>query len=474
MVKSICTLVCSLTLGQLVERGDWQLSPQLSRGLELVYSGTYVEESLAPNVNHQKPYRLNTTLFVMTADKQHADVAIMTSLSEFDPRPTPAGTSPPPARSSVRFEQASVDRQGRLHTRNGKPLSVSVTGPSTLEFGFLPEVPLTAVGKNGAWEVQEEGRPARAWQVAGTEVCAGKTCVKLIATQQSDDWDHPRADQTAWRRKDTVWLVPQLNVAAKVERVVERRDPAHKVATHRSTVRYALDSDVRYPGRMFDDRQREIQALTKFQEKAASWLKQPAQHRTKIDDMLREVAHHIEHQVATPYRPAVLHFKQQLEAARNGELAVQTVYEEPVIIRKLGVGEHMPDFAIACLTEKQPVHLKQMLGRPTLIAFYNPATPTGRTVLLYAKELCEKQSGKVNLLAMAVTENAALARKQHAEMKLPFPILEGHALRLTLSVEHTPRFVILDGEGVIRWEMTGWGDHVPAEIAQVLVECHKR
>jgi hypothetical protein len=474
MVKSICTLVCSLTLGQLVERGDWQLSPQLTRGLELVYSGTYLEESLAPNVKHQKPYRLATTLFVLGADKRYADVAIMTVLSEMDPRPVQPGTPPTAARSSVRFEKATVDRQGRLHTLDNKPLSIAVNGPATLEIGFLAEVPLTPLGKNAAWDVQEEGHPARNWQIAGTEVCAGKTCVKLVANQQSDDWDHPRADQTAWRRQDILWLTPQLNVAQKVDRVIERRDPAHTVPTHRSTVRYTLDSDVRYPGRLFDDRQHEIQTLSRFQAEAAPLFKQPAHHRSQIENILRKVAHHIEHQPATPYRPAVLHFRQQLEAAKNGEPAVQTVYEEPAAVRKIGVGEHMPDFAITCLTEKQPLHLKQMLGRPTLMVFYNPATTMGRTVLLYAKELCDKQAGKVQVLAMAVTEDAALARKQHAELQLPFPILDGHALRLTLSVEHTPRFVLLDGDAVVRWEMTGWGDHVPGEIAQELAQCHKR
>src|SRR5258708_15652663 len=62
MVKSICFLACSLSIGQVVERGDWQLSPQLVRGQELVYTGTYLDESITPNVHYQKKYRLDTTL----------------------------------------------------------------------------------------------------------------------------------------------------------------------------------------------------------------------------------------------------------------------------------------------------------------------------------------------------------------------------------------------------------------------------
>src|SRR5260370_35400272 len=102
MVKSICFLACSLTIGQVVERGDWQLSPQLARGLELVYSGTYLEESLAPNVRHQKLFRLDTTLFVLEAGKQHWDAAATTTLGRQGvPAPAPAAPTgcarPPPS-----------------------------------------------------------------------------------------------------------------------------------------------------------------------------------------------------------------------------------------------------------------------------------------------------------------------------------------------------------------------------------------
>jgi peroxiredoxin len=473
MVKSICIVACSLTMGQLVERGDWQLSPNLPRGQELVYTGTYLEEALAPNVKHHKQYRLETTLFVLDASKQHADVAIMTTLAEHDPRPVqPASANSTPG--SVRFELAKVDTHGRLRGLDNRPLGLPVQGPATLEFGFLVEVPLTPVGKNTTWDVSEEGRPARTWQVVGTEACAGITCVKLIGTQQSHDWDIPRADQTAWRRKDVVWLAPQLNVALKVERTVERRDPAHQVPTHRATVRYELESKLRYPGKMFDNRKREIEAIRKFHEEAAPLLRQPALHRAQLDGVINKIAYQVEHQAATPYRKALLHFKQTLEAARRGDLPVDPVPDEIMpAVRRIGVGERMPDFVLASLTEKQPVHLQKVLGKPTLVVFYNPATPMGRDVLLYAKRLCEQQPGKVQVLALALTASPETAAKQHADLRLPFPVLDGHGLRLTLAVENTPRFVLLDAAGVIRWELTGWGDHVPAEITQELRQCQK-
>lgn len=476
MVKSICMLACSVALGQLVERGDWHLAAQLPRGQELVYTGTYLEEILAPNVKHQKMYRLETRLFVLDSAKQHNEVAIMTALTDMDGRPAPVGagakSGPPPV--SVRCELAHLDNQGRLRSLDNKAIELPVYGPATLEFGFVPEVPLTPVRKNEQWDVRAEGRPVRTWQAVGTEAYAGVTCVKLIAAQQSNDWDAPRADHMAWRRKDVVWLAPQMNVALKVERTIERRAPAHTAPTQRATVRYELDSKLRYLGKMFDDQQREIMTLRKCQEEATPLLKQPVLYRAQIETVLRRLNYHLDHQPETPYRKAALHFKQALETARRGEVPVDTPPEEPVaIVRTVGVGERMPDFAITSLTDRQAIRLQKLLGQPTLIVFYNPATAMGRDVLVFARDLCGKQSDKLHVLAMALTSDTAAALKQHKELQLPFPVLDGNALRLTLAVEHTPRFVLLDADGVIRWESTGWGLQVPDEIGRELKNCRK-
>ena len=134
----------------------------------------------------------------------------------------------------------------------------------------------------------------------------------------------------------------------------------------------------------------------------------------------------------------------------------------------------MPDFVSASLTDKRPVHLQKVLGRPTLVVFYNPTTAMGREIVLFAKGLCAKHAGNVQVLALAHGGESEAVAKQHAELRLPFPILDGQGLRLTLGVDHTPRFVLLDADGVIRYEVTGWGDHVPGEIAQELIHCQKR
>ena len=57
MNTACCLLMGALTLGQTTSRSEWQLAPQLAPGLELVYEGTYTEETLIPNVQFQRQYR---------------------------------------------------------------------------------------------------------------------------------------------------------------------------------------------------------------------------------------------------------------------------------------------------------------------------------------------------------------------------------------------------------------------------------
>ena len=134
-----------------------------------------------------------------------------------------------------------------------------------------------------SWLTGEEGRPPRTWRIAGVEIVNGTNCVKLVGVQQSDDWERPRGDSTAWQRRDAVWLSPQLGIAYRVERIIEHRDPLRKEPTHRTVLRYDLDSRLTYPGKLFEDRAQEIRQARKFWDEAVPLLREPAQHRQQLD-----------------------------------------------------------------------------------------------------------------------------------------------------------------------------------------------
>ena len=89
---------------------------------------------------------------------------------------------------------------------------------------------------------------------------------------------------------------------------------------------------------------------------------------------------------------------------------------------------------------------------------------TQRQRLQFAKVLQQKQGGNIGVLALAVSADVEFVRRQHADMKLPFPILDGNGLHVTFAVEATPRLLVLDGEGIVRAAYTGWGPQIPGEV----------
>src|SRR5262249_39994509 len=95
-----------------------------------------------------------------------------------------------------------------------------------------------------AWEVLEDHKPPEVWRIEGTDMVNGSRCLKLVGVQQSDEWEHPRADRGAWRRRDDIWLAPKLGVAVKVERIIEKREPAHQDVSQRLVVQYELQDNM--------------------------------------------------------------------------------------------------------------------------------------------------------------------------------------------------------------------------------------
>ena len=102
------------------------------------------------------------------------------------------------------------------------------------------------------------------------------------------------------------------------------------------------------------------------------------------------------------------------------------------------------------------------------MCFYDPHTETGAAVLGFAQGLCERFPGKITVLGMAMGDDVKEVRKQHAEMRLPFAVLDGNGLHLTYGVDATPRLVLVDASGIVRGMYTGWGSHSSREISEEL------
>jgi hypothetical protein len=104
MLANLCLMTCALTVAQPADRSAWLLQPQLARGQELVYSGTFTEDAQAPNVHFQRGYHLDLYVFVLDAGQRKSQAAFLTVLTPKNNRPERDPAAAPPA--SVRLELA--------------------------------------------------------------------------------------------------------------------------------------------------------------------------------------------------------------------------------------------------------------------------------------------------------------------------------------------------------------------------------
>jgi peroxiredoxin len=474
MMKSICLLTCVLSLGQATS--GWQPTPQLTPGLELVYTGSYSEESLIPNASHQTQYRLETNVLVLDAGVKDWNVAVLSSLSlQQVPQPGQKKAAGP---TSMRLALAKVDWQGRLR-QDKKLMEIALKEPPTLEIGYFIPVLGGKLTGTSTWDIADPGKPAQRWKVVGTESCGGLQCIKVTAVQQSPDWDKVRADTIGWRRQDTIWIHPQLFIAQKVERIIEQRAAARETPTSRSIVKYELDSQLRYPGQMFEQRKADAVRTAKLQDDSQTILHQPVLNRQALEAAIHKVSYHLAHpgtEQRTPYLKLASHLKVELEKAKSGEVSVRSNIDDPapLVGGRIEVGKQAPDFTVSSLIEPTTHRLGSHRGKSVIVFFYNPATPLGREVMAYMKRLSEQQKDNLAIFALAVTQDGDLVRAQHKKLKLAFPILDGNGMRLSYGATDTPRFVVVDGDAIVRFAETGWGYHTSFAIEETLRQFQKK
>jgi peroxiredoxin len=464
MVANLCLLTCVLTAAQPAGGADWLLVPQLNPGQELVYTGSYAEEAIGRSVQFVRTYKIESRVFYLKSTAQGADLALFTILKPHEARLDPSGSSPTP--SSVRLEIVRLDPHGLLAMEPASALSIPLEGPATLECGYFLEAPRGRLRLGQSWEAEEEGRTPRNWKITGSEVVSGVSCLKVVGMQQSDDWDQPRADRSAWRRRDVLWIAPGSGISYRVERIIEHREPARNDPTQRSVTTYNLESRVSYPGPLFEDRNREILLARNLAQTAEPFLKDPEKNGSRpLEAILTKISFNNENQTATPYRAALFQLQRRVEAARRGEAALADPLDpELPASPRVALHQPAPDFVVSDFTNAGSTRLRKLLGRPILMVFYSPDSKLAAEALRFAQAVKDAYPDQVTVLGFSMIDNAKIVLKQRAELKLAFPILSGQGLRRTYDVEATPKIVVIDGAGMVRGSYLGWGQETPSLV----------
>ncbi len=437
--------------------GDLRFQPRLPRSMELVYRGTYGEENIGDKTRYTRSYRIESRVFVLDTNAKETELGVYTVLK---PKESAAAEQV----VSVRLEHLHVDPLGKVQGDPGVSLTVPLDGVPTIECGVFVEIPKERRPSEESWEVAEEGRPIRAWNVTGTETVGGTACVKIVGVQQSDDWDQPNGDRPAYRRTDTLWIDPHLGIARKVERRIEHKEAGRKEASQLALLRYDLENHLQYPGQLSEDRQAEIRQAIAFREAARPLLPVPSKSGQQLTMLLNKINNHLEHQSPTPYRDAVLLVKRQVEAAKRGEIPPQIQDESPTLPAIATVGQIAPDFLATNFGTGKSTRLRNLQGKPVLLVFYNPASSISPDVLRYAEKMLATHGQKLSVVGMAVSDDEEKVKKQLVDLSLTIPVLHGNGLRVTYGVETTPKLVLIDAAGIVRGGWLGWGQETSEEI----------
>ena len=458
-------------------RSDWILTPKLTRGQELVYRGTYTESAGSNRVEVQRAYRIESRYFALESTPRGIDIASMTLLyTRESPTPaskggiTPATTRGVVAAGAVALERLTLDLQGKLSAAPGLSLVVPLDGAPSSEVGAFLEWPRGRLAMNQSWEIPEVGRPLMAWRLVGTEPVAGQTCVKVVGLQQSDDWDQPRADRSAWRRQEVLWISPRNGFTTRVERTIEQREPARREVTRRGVLVYDLESSMQYPALMAQDRRMEINQALKLRDEARLLVSDPVKNARAIQALQRRVTGHVENTPPTPYRQCVLQVKRMVEAAARGEVVTvsHAAEEGPVDVSLATIGQVAPDFVASDVAGQGTSRLSKWKGKPIVLVFYHPDSVTAPELLRFAQDLQVRWGKFASVVGLCVSDDKAKALAQRDQLKLTIPLLHGGGMRITYKVETTPKIVIIDSAGKIRGMYLGWGRETVNEVTTEL------
>ncbi len=187
-----------------------------------------------------------------------------------------------------------------------------------------------------------------------------------------------------------------------------------------------------------------------------------------FDALLTQMDRYLDKSAPTPYREALLRVRDKVAANRNGVRDTPAVAAaDAANSARLAVGKSAPDFVVQDMITQATVPLRSLRGRPVIMVFYQPGGGTARLALQYSQYWAELYP-KAAVIGFSVSDDAAAVKRVHEEMRLTFPTLSGKALLQSYEVAATPRFVLLDAEGIVHGKYLGWGpETAPALEAEL-------
>jgi peroxiredoxin len=449
--------------------------PRLEKGLELRWAGTFTEASFRPGVRAVRTYDVDTRLFVLDTGEYGADAVLFTRVFL-----KPDRTSPDPPPGIVRLELARIDPQGKVRVipspadpDNPDPKArpwppVQLQGLPSREAGFFFEFPDKPLKPGLAWAREDAGRPVVNWKVADADSFHGQPAVKVVAEQKTAGYYGERIRQAEWRKAEALTVVTGHGYAARLERVIEKRDPEAEELAFRSVLKLEQDGKITFSGRLYDERREEGLHAAAFTAMLDRALASGGREGPRpFEAVARRCQAYLSDHGANdtvPYREAILAVRKRALSAAKGNLPPAPPPEEPAPpADPLTVGRPVPDVGAPGITSASSARLSDLKGKPIVIVYFQPAAASGPSALKLADELHSRKLVTVVPLAIGDPKDAkALA----GELKAAVPVYDGTGVYKIHGLAATPVFVVIDADGVVRHVTRGWGGETAATVTR--------
>jgi peroxiredoxin len=449
--------------------------PNLEKGLEVRWTGTFTEASFRPGVRAIRTYDVDTRLFVLDTGDYGAEAVLFTRVFL---KPDRKGIEPPAG--IVRLELVRIDPKGKVSILpspadpdNPVPKArpwppVQLTGLPAHEAGMFFEFPDKPLKPGLTWAREDAGRPIVNWKVADAETFRGQPALKVVAEQKTAGYYGDRVRHTEWRKQETLTVHPANGYALRLERILEKRDPEADELSFRSVLSVEQQGKMTYPGRLYDERREEglhAAAFTAMLDRALATGGREGPR--PFEAVARRAQVYLADHGASdtvPYREAILAVRKRAESAAKGNLPPAPPPEEPTApADPLVVGQPIPDVNAPGVTSFESAKLSALKGKPVVLAYFQPTAPSGLPVLKLADELHARKLATIVPLAIGRAKDA---KNLAADLKTTVPVYDGTDVYKAHGLEATPVFVVVDADGVVRHVARGWGGETAGAVTR--------
>ncbi len=449
--------------------------PRLEKGLEVRWTGTFTEASFRPGVRGIRTYDVDTRLFVLDTGDYGADAILFTRVFLKPDRKSDQSTA-----GVVRLDMVQINPKGRVQLmpspadpdnpdaklRPWPP--VQLQGLPVREAGMFFEFPDKLVEAGLRWSRQEVDRPDISWKVADLQTFRGYPALKLVAEQKTSGYYSERIRKLEWHRKDTLTVEPKKGFAARLERIIEKRDTEEEELSFRSVLTLEQQGRIVYSGRLYEERRDESVNAAAFTAMLDRLLAAGGRNGLKpFEALARRITTYLSDHGAydtLPYREAVLAVRKRAESAAKGNLPPAPVPDTTAKpTDPLAIGAVIPDISVTGITSTGSVKLSEFRGKPLLVAYFQPTANSARPILMLADELAARKWGRVLPLAIG---DPGDVRKLARDLKTATPVYDATDVFKTHGLSATPVFVIVDADGVVRHVLRGWGGESAATVTR--------